>query len=328
MISTRLLSRATALAALALTLSISAQPVRAAAPALGTPAPGFQRMILGDFEITALSDGSFSLPAKQLLKNATPARIDATLGQVFIKDPVPTSVNAYLVNTGTKLVLIDTGSGILFGPTLGKLADNLAAAGYKPEQVDEIYLTHLHPDHVGGLTTPAGVAVFPNAIVRTDKRESDFWLSEAIAAKAPKDAQGSFADARKSMAPYVASGHFKPFTGASNALVPGVSEISTIGHTPGHSTYIVSSKGQRMVIWGDLVHVAALQFPDPDVAIAYDSDSKAAIAQRKRAFADAAVHGDWVAAAHMSFPGIGHVVKSGTGYMWIPVNYAPVINGK
>ena len=162
---------------------------------------------------------------------------------------------------------------------------------------------------------------------------SDEAVREKLAPLTARDEQrtaeqASFAGARKSMAPYVASGHFKPFTGASNALAPGVSEISTIGHTPGHSTYIVSSKGQRMVIWGDLVHVAALQFPDPDVAIAYDSDNKAAIAQRKRAFADAAVHGDWVAAAHMAFPGIGHVVKRGTGFMWIPVNYAPVINSK
>ncbi len=315
------------LAALAL-VGAPAMPARAAAPPVGTASPGFARMLLGDFEITALSDGSFALDAKMLLKNATPQRIDAALGTVFLPNPIPTSVNGYLVNTGTKLVLIDSGSGNLFGPTLGKLTDNLIAAGYKPEQVDEIYITHMHPDHVGGITTPDGKAVFPNAIVRADAREAAYWLSDAIAAKAPKDGQAFFAGAKKSMAPYVAAGHFKPFTGATD-LVPGIRAISTIGHTPGHVTYIVASGGKRLVIWGDLVHVAALQFPDPNVTIAFDSNTAEATAERKKAFAEAAKTGDWVAAAHMAFPGIGHVVKAAkTGYTWIPANYAPVIGAK
>jgi hypothetical protein len=115
----------------------------AAAPQLKGQAPGYYRMMLGDFEIVALSDGTVPLEMRKLLTNTTPMRVDQLLKRSFLADPVETSVNAYLVNTGTKLVLIDTGSGNLFGPTLGNLANNLKAAGYQPEQVDAIYVTHM-----------------------------------------------------------------------------------------------------------------------------------------------------------------------------------------
>ena len=326
MLTTHLRRRAL-VALLALPLALIALPALATAPAASTTAPGFQRMKLGSFEVTALSDGTFGADYKALLKNISPAKLDAKLGQVFLKNPVPLSVNAYLINTGTKLVLIDTGSGNLFGPTLGFLGANLKAAGYTPDQVDEIYITHFHPDHVGGLANPDGSAVFTNAIVRADKRESDYWLSDANLKSAPAEAKAFFQGARKSLSSYVESGKFKPFNGPTQ-LVPGISAISTIGHKVGHTTYVVQSQGERLVLWGDLVHAAALQFPDPNVAIVFDTNSAQAIASRKRAFADAATSKTWVGASHISFPGLGHVVRNGTGYEWIPANYAPVISAK
>jgi glyoxylase-like metal-dependent hydrolase (beta-lactamase superfamily II) len=123
----------------------------AAGPMVKTQAPGYYRVMLGDFEVTALSDGTVKLPVRDLLTRTTPARVDAALKRSFLANPVETSVNAYLINTGSKLVLVDTGAAGLFGPTLGSLQANLKAAGYQPEQVDEIYITHMHPDHVGGL---------------------------------------------------------------------------------------------------------------------------------------------------------------------------------
>jgi glyoxylase-like metal-dependent hydrolase (beta-lactamase superfamily II) len=295
---------------------------QADAPIIKGQAPGYYRMMLGDFEITALSDGTAALPMVKLLTNTTPARATQALARSYIKDPVETSVNAFLINTGAKLVLVDTGAGTLFGPTLGKLVDNLKAAGYQPEQVDEIYITHMHPDHVGGLTAGDKPA-FPNAVVRADRHDSDFWLSEATRDKAPKDKQEWFEGAMKSLNPYVAGGKFKPFDGDTE-LVPGVRAIATRGHTPGHTTYVVESKGERLEVLGDLVHVAAVQFPDPSVTIQFDSDSKAAAVQRKKVFADAAAKGYWVAAAHISFPGIGHIRADGKGYDWIPANYSVI----
>jgi glyoxylase-like metal-dependent hydrolase (beta-lactamase superfamily II) len=291
----------------------------AGAPQAKTQSPGYYRMMLGDFEVTALSDGTAALPVTKLLTNTTPATVKKALTRSYLKDPVETSVNGYLINTGSKLVLIDTGAAGLFGPTLGNLLANLKAAGYQPEQVDEVYITHMHPDHVGGLMAGDKLA-FPNATVRADKRDADFWLNQANMDAAPKDAKGFYQGAMASLNPYIAAGKFKPFDGDTE-LVTGVKATASRGHTPGHSTYVVESKGQKLVLWGDLMHVAAVQFADPSVTIQFDTNSKAAAVQRKRAYADAAAHGYWVAAAHLAFPGIGHLRAEGKSYIWVPANY-------
>jgi glyoxylase-like metal-dependent hydrolase (beta-lactamase superfamily II) len=292
----------------------------AAAPQQKGQAPGWYRMMLGDFEITALSDGTFEMKPEELLTGITPARVKAALDKERLASPVEASVNGFLVNTGSKLVLIDAGAAGLFGPTLGRLLANLKAAGYTPEQVDEIYITHMHTDHVGGLATPDGKAVFPNAIVRADAKESGYWLSPATLEQAPAAMKDDVKGAQNSLEPYVKAGRFKPFEG-SVELVPGIRSLPAHGHTPGHSTYVAQSKGRKMVFWGDLMHVAAVQFPDPAVTIQFDSDSRAAMPQRRKAFADAAKGGYYVAVAHVSFPGIGQLRADGQGYRWLPVNY-------
>jgi glyoxylase-like metal-dependent hydrolase (beta-lactamase superfamily II) len=283
-------------------------------------APGWYRMQLGAFEVTALSDGTFEMKPEELLTGTTPAKVKAALGKAGLRSPIEASVNGFLINTGTKLVLIDAGAAGLFGPTLGRLAANLKAAGYTPEQVDEVYITHMHVDHVGGLTTPDGKAVFPNAIVRADAEEGGFWLSPATLEKAPAAMKDFVKGAQISLKPYVDAGRFKPFEGAVE-LVPGIRSMPTHGHTPGHAIYIAESNGRKMVFWGDLMHVAAVQFPDPSVTIQFDSDSKAAMPQRRKAFADAAKNGYYAAVAHVSFPGIGQLRPDGKGYRWLPVNY-------
>jgi len=288
-------------------------------PPVKGQAPGWYRMALGQFEITALSDGTVKLPVDQLLSNTTPVAVNRMLARQYLKAPVETSVNGYLVNTGTKLVLIDTGAATLFGPTLGKLVANLRASGYTPEQVDEVYLTHFHPDHVGGLMNGDKMA-FPNAVVRADMREADFWLSKANLDAAPEANKGFFQGAMASMNAYVAAGKFKPFDGDTE-LLPGIRAIATRGHTPGHANYVIESDGNRMVMWGDLMHVAAVQFLQPDVTIGFDTDPKAAAPQRRKAYADAAAKGYFVAVAHVSFPGIGRLRADGKGYQWIPANY-------
>jgi len=304
---------------LAVTVAAVAGSAQAKAPLAKTSQPGWYRMMLGDFEITALSDGTVPLPMDKLLTNTTPAKVEAALAQVYLKAPVETSVNTFLINTGSKLVLIDAGAGALFGPTLGKLVANLKASGYQPEQVDEIYITHMHADHVGNLVAN-GKLVFPNATVRAGKAEGEFWLTQANMDKAPDAFKDFFKGAMASLNPYVKAGKYKPIEGDVE-LVPGIRAIAAPGHTPGHTIYEVQSKGQKLMVWGDLMHVAAVQFADPSVTIQFDSDSPKAAEARKKAYADAAKQGYFAAVAHVSFPGIGQLRSEGTGYRWVPVNY-------
>ena len=300
-------------------LALASVGASAGAPQAKGQAPGWYRMMIGDFEVTALADGTVGLPVDKLLTNTTAAHVQAALTRAYLKVPLETSVNGYLINTGSKLVLIDTGAANLFGPTLGNLVNNLKASGYQPEQVDEVYITHLHADHVGGVASN-GQVVFPNAIIRTDKREGDFWLSKENLEKAPEAMKGFFQGAQASMKPYVDAGKYKPFDG-DGELVPGIRSMATYGHTPGHTVYVVESKGQKLVVWGDLMHVAAVQFAEPSVTIQFDSDAKRAAPQRRKAYADAAKSGYYVAVAHVSFPGIGQLRADGKGYRWLPANY-------
>jgi glyoxylase-like metal-dependent hydrolase (beta-lactamase superfamily II) len=319
---TQLLKKKTVLAVLAATgiaAALLATPSFAAAPMAMNPAPGYFRIMLGDFEVTAISDGTVDLPVNTLLQGIKPAAVDKALAKSYLKSPLETSVNGFLINTGGKLILIDAGAGGLFGPTLGNFLANLKASGYQPEQVDEVYLTHLHPDHVGGLTVD-GKAIFPNATVRAEQRESDFWLSKINLEQADADAKGFFQGAMSSMQPYVAAGKYTPFDGDVE-LVPGIMAHAGKGHTPGHVTYAIESGGQKLVLIGDLIHVAAVQLEQPAVTISFDSDAKAARAERKQAFDAAAKGGYLLGAAHLQFPGLGHVRTAGKGYQWIPVNY-------
>lgn len=311
------IKRSVAMVALA-----AAMVAHAGAPQVGTQAPGWYRMMLGDFEVTALSDGTVDLDVKQLLTNVKPREVDALLKRSFTANPVRTSVNGYLVNTGDKLVLIDTGAAGLFGPTLGKLVENLKASGYQPEQVDAVVITHLHPDHVGGVMAN-GQAVFPNATLHVDQRDAGYWLSAEQLAKAPEAAKGFFQGAMASAKPYADAGKLKTFDG-NTTLVPGVRALAAYGHTPGHSVYAVESKGQKLLLWGDLMHVSAVQFAKPVVTIQFDVDSKSASVQRRNAYTDAAKGGYLVAAAHLPFPGIGRLRAEGAGYRFVPVDYAPV----
>jgi glyoxylase-like metal-dependent hydrolase (beta-lactamase superfamily II) len=301
--------------AAAVAFALSA-PVQAAAPMAGTNAPGFFRIMLGDFEVTAINDGTVAMPINKLLHQPA-AKTDAELARAYESSPMENSVVSYLINTGSKLVLIDTGAGNLFGPTLGKMLANLKASGYQPEQVDEVLITHMHLDHVGGLIVD-GRAAFPNAIVRADRHDSDFWLSQANMEKASEKV--FFQGAISSLAPYVAHQRLQPFSGAGE-VVPGIRAVTSYGHTPGHVNYLVESKGHKLLLVGDLIHNAVVQLAHPEVTIDFDSDPKAAAATRKQVFATVAKEGSMIGAAHMQFPGIGHLRGAGQGFEWLPVNY-------
>lgn len=315
-------------ALLALALSVpaaAALPVSAAPPAQQkTQVPGYYRMALGDMEVTALYDGYIDLDAK-ILTGIAASDVQGLIARMFLESTpgVQTAVNAFLIHTGTHLVLVDAGAAGAFGPTLGGIAANIRSAGYDPAQVDAVLLTHLHGDHAAGLLTPDGKALFPNADVRVAKAEADFWLDEAVAAKAPAEVQIFFKVARDAVAPYVAAGRLKPF-GAGEELVPGITAVAAFGHTPGHTAFRILSGGKSLLAWGDVVHNHAVQFARPEAAVEFDIDKTQAVATRQAIFADAAKDRLWVAGAHLPFPGIGHVRAEANGYSWVPVEFGPI----
>jgi glyoxylase-like metal-dependent hydrolase (beta-lactamase superfamily II) len=301
---------------------IAGAPAQAAAPMQHKQVVGFYRAMIGDYEVTALYDGSSSFDSNLL--HGDPALIQSLLARAFQNDPknVSASAQGYLVNTGSKLVLIDTGAGGHWGgPMLGKLVQNLKASGYKPEQVDLVLLTHLHADHVGGIYKN-GKRVFPNATVMMKKADSDFWLSKEIAAKVPEDAKIFFTVAQDAAAPYIAAGKWKPYEGMGE-VVSGIAPHAINGHTPGHTGYMISSKGQSLLVWGDVAHVAAVQMPHPEIGIVFDSDGATAIKTREDLLVKLAADKTMIAAAHMPFPGLGRIRKAdaGVGYDWVPATF-------
>jgi glyoxylase-like metal-dependent hydrolase (beta-lactamase superfamily II) len=287
-------------------------PALAAAPKSGVT-PGFFRLALGDFEVTALLDGDLDLPTK-MFPAAKPDEAAAVLSAANHTNPPRAHVNCYAVNTGDKLYLVDSGTGALFGPRLGKVARNLAAAGMQPEQVDTILVTHLHPDHVGGLAHD-GKALYPKAELIYTEADGGFWLSAEVQAKAPKDFQPFFTMAQNAVAPY-ASRTRK--IGTSGPVAPGFEAVALPGHTVGHIGYMVGTGNTRLFIWADVVHNAALQFARPDWGIAFDTDMAAAQATRKRVFDMAATDHLLIAGMHLPFPGIGHVGREGGRYSFQP----------
>jgi glyoxylase-like metal-dependent hydrolase (beta-lactamase superfamily II) len=311
--------RSFAVAALGGTV-LSALPALAKAPFAGAQAPGVYRLKVGSFEVTVLSDGWVPLETKLFSGDAESAA--KRLESAFLpKDKIATSVNEWLVNTGDKLVLVDTGTSNVFAPTLGRMAKNLAAAGVDASAVDAVILTHMHPDHAAGLLTTDKKIAFPNANVHVHEAEFGFWTSEEISGKAPDEVKPFFEIARNSIKPYADAGKVTMFKN-DGELLPGVGVIAAPGHTMGHTMVRVSSQGRDLLLWGDIVHNAALQFPEPERALAFDTDQAMAIASRKRVFDMVATDRLLIAGAHLPFPGLGRVAKAATGYAYVPVPWS------
>lgn len=290
-----------------------------AAPAqVRTQAPGFYRLMLGADEVTVLSDGTARRPVDEIMSK--PEEIRQALAKAHQPLPLELSINCFLINTGAHLILVDTGAGELFGARSGGLLTaNLAAAGYRPDQIDAILLTHIHGDHSGGLSI-GGKPVFANAVVYVNRRDADFWLGPDAIKTHPALAQ-TIHQSHATLDPYVAAGRLRTFDGETE-LFPGIRSVPSYGHTPGHTAYRIDSKGETLLLWGDTIHLAEVQFADPAVTIDYDVDRAAATAAREALLERTARDGILVGAAHISFPGLGHVAAAPEGYRWVALPYS------
>ena len=285
---------------------------------------GFYQHQVGNTQITALLDGT-NFMSPTLFQDISQENVHKILKKYHADQAkgVQTSVNAFLVNTGQSLVLVDSGTADCFGAHLGSVMKNLKAAGYQPEQVDTILLTHLHPDHSCGVSKN-GVANYPNATIYVSENEADYWLDPKQLQKIPKDKQakyiGTAPKIKAALAPYQAKKQFKTFK--LGDTIDGFEVISTPGHTPGHFSYKLKTSDEDVIFIGDIVHSHTVQFDRPETAIDYDIDPKKAVETRLKQFADYAKNGQTIAAPHLPFPGIGHIYSAdGKSYQWIPVHF-------
>lgn len=277
--------------------------------------PGVYSFRLGELTITALSDGTVPQDLDQVLTNANSTEVDQLLDRNFLTNPIETSVNAFLVDTKDRQVLVDTGTGQLFGPGLaGKLQLSLKVAGYAPDEIDTILLTHIHADHSGGLVEN-GQLMFPTATVYVGKPDVDLWLDPANAERLNLERR-YFDEAVKTVKPYLDAGKLKSFSGET-VIAPGI----TAYPTPGHSFYLVESGDESIEFCGDIIHFGSLQFANPEITVVYDVDAKAAAEQRTKQFARLEESRRLIATAHLPFPGVGHIRAEERSYTWVPVDY-------
>lgn len=315
----------TAITLTASTFSMAATNIEGQPPtteaAAQTQQSGVYRYRLGEFEITALSDGTVPLDIHVMLQGATKNSIDSHLNHSFLTNPVEESVNAFVIDTGKKLILVDTGAGDLFGASAGgKLIANLKLAGYEPSQISDVLLTHIHTDHSGGLIHN-GKIVFSNAVIHVGKPDVDFFLNQKNQNGANGYPKEYFEQATACLSPYIKTGQLKTFSGPTQIL-PGIRSIPTPGHTPGHSFYRVESQGESLVFIGDLVHVESIQLEKPNVTIQFDVNQPEAAKQRIKQFSILSNTRELVAGAHFPFPGLGYIDNNNLdAYRFISINY-------
>ena len=310
-------SAATATAAL-----VGADPAAAVAPLDEAATPGIYRYKIGAFELTALYDGIWYRPiTDKFIRNAPFSEVEHALDRAFMPhDKLTTPFTTLIVNTGKKLILIDTGTGGQIAPSAGALRDNLAIAGIDPKAVDLIVISHFHPDHINGIKDKDNALIFPNAEIMVPEPEWAYWMDDANLNAAPADLKLTFRNQRRifsDIAPQVT--RFAPGREVSSGIVT----LPAAGHTPGHTVFAIHSGAQSLLVLSDTAQHPAVFARHPEWQAAFDIDGAAAVATRKRLFDRACADRMLVTGYHFPFPACGHLIKTATGYEHVPVEWAP-----
>jgi glyoxylase-like metal-dependent hydrolase (beta-lactamase superfamily II) len=306
---------AVALAPLA--LAAAGRPARAAAPLLGSARPSFSRAQLGGFEVTTLLDGAIALEGPHpIFGQDQSAEAVQELAAANFLSPTQMEIvfTPVVVNTGDELVLFDSGNPPERRPGAGNLAQALQAAGFEPAQIDVVVITHMHPDHVGGLMTD-GAPTYPNARYVTGAVEYDFWSSEERLSGPTEGA------AKLVQANVVPLAEQTTFVKDGDDVVSGISGLAAHGHTPGHMAWHIESDGRRLLLWGDTANHFVISVQRPDWQVRFDMDKDAAAATRKRIFDLVATDRIPVTGYHMPFPAVGFIDRQGSDYRWVSAGF-------
>ena len=311
-------------AAVAVAGTLAPLPAIAAAPKLGTQAPGFFRFNIGDFEITALHDGSVAGEIDD--KRIPNAKFDDVVkhmeSQYISVKPFVNQFNTMVVNTGAKLVLIDAGFANNGAPTTGKLAANLAAAGIDPKSIDTVLVSHFHPDHINGLRTKEGELVYGGAEHVVPAGDFAHYMSEEKMNAVPEAARGAFKTAQRVFAP-----NAKDLRQAEwgKEWAPGITAIQSDGHTPGHTSFVVSSGSKTLLVVGDACNDPRIFAKNPEWHLGFDLDKPRAVDTRKKLLDMASADRMQVTFYHAAFPATGFVSKTASGYDWYPLSYTDLM---
>ena len=294
-----------------------APPAFAAAPMLGLSRPTHLRYKLGSFEVTVFNDGAITIPRVHPVfgGNASAEEVAALAAENFLPaDKMEISFAPIMVNTGKELILFDTGNGAGRRPNAGHTLSHLEAAGYSADQVDTVVLTHMHPDHIGGLMEN-GAPAYPNARYVTGQVDYDFWSTE------DKLSGRTERIAKVVQANMVPLADKTTFLSPDRDVVTGVTAVDAFGHTPGHMAYHIESDGRRLLIWADSANHPVFALQRPDWFMGFDVDKEKAVAARKRLFGMAAADRIPATGYHMPFPAVGFVEEHGPGFRFLPASY-------
>ena len=315
-VTRRTLLAGTAVAAIA----AGADPAVAAAPPADKQSPAIYRYKIGSYELTALYDGIWYRPiTDKFIRNAPFADVEHALDAAFMPhDKLATPFTALVVNTGSKLVLIDTGTGGQISATAGELRHNLVAAGIEPNAVDAIVISHFHPDHINGLKDKDNKLIFPNAEIMVPAPEWAFWMDDANLNAAPADLKPTFLNQRRIFADVAKQvTHYEP----GKEVAPGIVTLPAPGHTPGHTVFAIHSGNQSLLVLSDTAQHPAVFARHPNWEAAFDVDGPEAVATRKKIFDRAAADRMLITGYHFPFPACGHLIKTATGYEHVPVEW-------
>lgn len=292
-----------------------------AAVGAGTQVLGVYRRGIGEITVTTLLDGYLALDPN-MLQGSSPDSNRNLLEAAFLANgPVDTSINAYVIQTGERTIVVDGGAASAMGPTAGRMRVALAGAGIAPDSVDTLFCTHLHPDHIGAFMRD-GKAAFPNAELAVTQLEHDFWTNASNFSGADAMVQGFAAMAQGAVAGY--ADRLK-LVADGDEIAPGISVKHMPGHTPGHAGLMLSSGDENLLIWGDIVHVGPIQFARPEVTIPFDVDQELAAKTRASVLDMVAMDRLEIAGSHIDFPSFGHVERFGPTYRFTPARWDHVL---